>query len=168
MEDSKYMSLLVAYYDEEDAARSTLAALRIVEKPGAIRIVESALIRVDEEGKLIFTQAADRRGIRRITRGAVVGGLFGVIFPPSILAMTAVGSVAAAAWNHFRDQGFEKNLLKEIGENVSPGGAAVAAVVEDQWLAQAQSALEGYALLQRYIVDVESFAGLELFERNEA
>jgi uncharacterized membrane protein len=165
MNDSPYMSLLVAYYDDEREAQKILDELRGLDRPGAFRIVELAVITLCDEGKLQITQAADRRGKKRIAGGAVVGGIIGAIFPPSILAMTALGTVAAAAWNHFRDQGFERNLLREVGENVPPGGAAVAAVVEDEWIRQVESAMEGYALLQRYIFNTDSFAGVKMFER---
>lgn len=163
MNDRKYMTLLVAYYDECSEAQKTLNALRAVDRPGGIRVVESALLTLDN-GKLQIAQASARRGRRRIAGGAIAGGILGAIFPPSILAMTAIGSVAAAAWNHFRDQGFEKNLLREIGENIAPGGGAVVTIVEDEWMGHLESALTGYALLQRFIFDCDSFAGLDVFE----
>ena len=164
MADTKYMSLVVAYYEEEDSAEHTIEMLRTIDRPGALAVIECALMKVDAEGKLRIIQAANRRGVKRIARGAVIGGVLGVLFPPSVLAMTAVGTMAAAAWNHFRDQGFEKNLLKEIAENISPGGAAVAAIVEDQWMGHLEDALQGYELLQRYIFDAESLTGLSLFD----
>lgn len=72
--------------------------------------------------------------------------------------MGAIGAAAGAALGHFTDQGFDNNLLKEIGENLPPGGSAVVAVVEETWVGKLEAAVGGYADLSRYALNAEAAA----------
>jgi uncharacterized membrane protein len=99
---------------------------------------------------LQIIESAELGGRDMAAAGAIAGGILGAIFPPSILALGAVGAAAGAALAHFTDQGFNNNLLKEIGENLPPGGAALVAVVEEKWLADLSDTLSDYSAMERF------------------
>ena len=109
---------------------------------------------------LQVTETAELSARKLAVVGAVAGGVLGIIFPPSVLALGAVGAAAGGAMAHFTDQGFDNNLLKEIGENLPPGGAVLVAVIEEKWLAELSDTLAGYADLERFAMKPEFAAKL--------
>ena len=155
------ISVFAAFYTNETEAAEVLARLKQMDKDGAIDIIDAAVMVRSEDGRKVnVKETAEFTEKKGGVRGAIVGGLLGIIFPPSILAMGAVGAAAGAALGHFTDQGFDNNLLKEIGENLPPGGSCVVAVVEETWVTQLSTALEGYSDLARYGMDAEAAAKL--------
>jgi uncharacterized membrane protein len=91
---------------------------------------------------------------------AATGGLLAIVFPQSILALGAVGAATGAASGHFTDQGFDSNLLQEIGEKLPARGSALVAVTEEMWLEELTDSIKGYAHLSRFTLDQESGARL--------
>jgi uncharacterized membrane protein len=145
------LSVIAAYYDDTRKAGDTLKVLERLRDRGAIEIVDAAIMSQPKGSeRLQITETAEIGGGRTAVAGAIAGGILGVIFPPSILALGAVGAGAGAAFAHFSDQGFDNNLLKEIGENLPPGGAALVAVVEEKWLADLSETLSDYSAMERF------------------
>ncbi len=158
---SNPISLIAAFYRNETDAGEMLTRLKQMDKDGTVDIIDAAVMVKAEDGrKLKVNETAEFTAKKGAVRGALAGGVLGIIFPPAILAMAAVGAAAGAAVGHFTDQGFDNNLLKEIGENLPPGGSCIIAVVEETWLAKLSTALEGYVDLARYALDAESAAKL--------
>lgn len=155
------LSVIAAFYSNETEASKVLARLKQMNEEGAIELLDAAVMVRDSDGRKVKIQeTAELTGKKGALGGAVAGGVLGIIFPPSILALGAIGAAAGAALGHFTDQGFDNNLLKEIGENLPPGGSAVVAVVEETWAGKLASALQGYADLMRYGLDAEAAARL--------
>ncbi|MCI0814794.1 MAG: DUF1269 domain-containing protein [Chloroflexi bacterium] len=155
------ISVFAAFYNNEEQAGKLLTRLKTLDKDGAINIIDAAvMVKADDGRKVKVIETAEFTPKKGAGRGAVLGGVLGIIFPPSILVMGAVGAAAGAALGHFTDQGFNNNLLKEIGENLPPGGSCIVAVVEEKWVTQLTTALEGYADLARYALDAEASAKL--------
>ena len=155
------ISVIAAFYADETEARDVLAQLKQMDKDGTIDIVDAAVMVREADGRRVkIKETAELTPKKGALGGAVAGGIVGIIFPPSILAMGAIGAAAGAALGHFTDQGFKNNLLKEIGENLPPGGSAIVAVVEETWLSKLETAIEGYSDLARYALDAEAAAKL--------
>ena len=155
------ISVFAAFDNNEEQAGKSLTRLKTLDKDGAINIIDAAvMVKADDRRKVKVIETAEFTPKKGAVRGAVLGGVLGIIFPPSILVMGAVGAAAGAALGHFTDQGFNNNLLKEIGENLPPGGSCIVAVVEEKWVTQLTTALEGYADLARYALDAEASAKL--------
>ncbi len=155
------ISVFAAFYRNETEAGEVLARLKQMDKDGAVDIVDAAvMVRTEDGRKVKINETAEFTAKKGGVGGAIAGGLLGIIFPPSILAMGAIGAAAGAALGHFTDQGFDNNLLKEIGENLPPGRSCIVAVVEEKWVTQLSTALEGYFDLARYGMDAEAAARL--------
>ena len=106
-----------------------LAQLKQMDKDGTVDIIDAAVMVKAEDGrKLKVNETAEVTAKKGGVRGALVGGVQGIIFPPSILPMAAVGADAGADGGHFTDQGFDNDVLKEIGEILPPG-----ALSSSQW-----------------------------------
>ena len=164
--DSPPISLVAAFYADDKKAQEMLQALEKMEKDGSIRLLDAAVMRRTDSGKLTVHERAEISKKRGAIRGAVAGGLLAIIFPPSILALGAVGAATGAAFGHFTDQGFDNNLLQEIGENLPAGGSALIAVIEETWLERLSKAIAGYEDLSRFTLDAEAGARLTSHRRS--
>ena len=85
------MDIVVAAYATEDGAKAALTDFQAAERAGAINLVDAAVVVHTAEGKVRFEETADPSGRRWAKRGAIAGGVVGLIFPPSIIASAAVG-----------------------------------------------------------------------------
>ena len=160
------ISLIAAFYADAAKAQEKLLVLQKMEKDGAIELLDAAVMSKTDSAKLTITEQAELTEKKGAIGGALVGGLLAIIFPPSILALGAVGAAAGAAIGHFTDQGFDNNLLQEIGENLPAGGSALVAVIEETWLERLSTAMEGYADLSRFTLDAEAGARLVSHDRS--
>ncbi len=160
------ISVVAAYYDDPSQASKALDTLRNLRKRRAIEILDAAVMSWTKGGdKLEIIETAELSGKKLAVAGAIAGGVLGMIFPPSVLALGAIGAAAGAAVAHFTDQGFDNNLLKEIGENLPPGGAALVAVIEENWLAELSDTLADYSDLERFAMRPD--LGAELLAKRQ-
>lgn len=138
--DKGPISVVAAYYEDPVRAHEALATLQSLRKRRAIEILDAAVMaRVEGSKNLQITETAEL--------SAKKAGLVGAV-------------AAGAAVAHFTDQGFDNNLLKEIGENLPPGGAALVAVIEEKWLAGLSETLSDYSSLSRFAMKPELAAQL--------
>jgi uncharacterized membrane protein len=93
-------------------------------------------------------------------RGAIAGGLVGLIFPPSIIVGAAVGGGAGGIWGKVRDKGFKDEDLKTIGESLPEGSSAIIAIAEDHVLDTLQRGIEGYQRIARHAMSAEAVVAI--------
>jgi uncharacterized membrane protein len=152
----KPIQLFVASYDNEFGAKQSLKDYEAMDREGSIDLIDAAVIVHTAEGKVKFEETADPSGKKWAKRGAIAGGLVGLIFPPSIIAGAAVGGGAGGIWGKVRDKGFKDEDLKEIGESLEPGSSAIIAIAEDQVLDQLEKGIAGYERIARHAVSAEA------------
>ena len=92
----------------------------------------------------------DPSGNQRIEMGVNPDGL------PRLVLLDEAGRIRS----EITDQGFDNNLLKEIGENLPSGGSVIVAVIEETWVGKLETALQGYVDLERYALDADAAAVL--------
>ena len=112
------------------------------------------------DGKVKIDETADPSGKKWAKRGAIAGGVVGLIFPPSIIVSAAVGGGAGAVWGKVRDKGFKDEDLKEIGTSLPPGSSAIIAVAEDRMVEQLERSLAGYERIAKHAVSAEAAAAI--------
>ena len=112
------------------------------------------------DGTVKFEETADPSGKKWAKRGAIAGGLVGLIFPPSLLGTAAVGAIGGGIWGKIRDKGFADADLKAIGESLEPGSSAIIAIAEDRVIEQLQQGMEGYRNIARHAVSAEAAAAI--------
>jgi uncharacterized membrane protein len=127
-----------------------------MEKEGSIDLIDAAVIVHTQEGKVKFEETADPSGKTWGKRGAIAGGIVGLIFPPSILAGAVVGGGAGAIWGKVRDKGFKDEDLKQIGESMEPGSSAIIAIAEDKVIERLENGISGYERIARHTVSAEA------------
>ena len=152
------VELFVATYATEDGAAAAAKDFQAAERDGAIDLIDAAVIVHTGDGKVKFEETADPSGKKWAKRGAIAGGVVGLIFPPSIIVSAAVGGGAGGVWGKIRDKGFKDEDLREIGNSLPPGSSAIIAVAEDKMVEQLERSLGGYEKIARHAVSAEAAA----------
>ena len=160
MTDTK-VQVFVAAFDNEGQAAEALSDFRAMDREGSIDLIDAVVVVRDTEGKVSFEETADPSGKRWAKRGAIAGGLVGLLFPPSLIAGAVVGGAGGGLWGKVRDKGFKDADLKAIGDSLEPGTSAIIAIAEDQVVDRLVRGLEGYQRIARHAVSAEAAAAIE-------
>lgn len=153
---SSTIELFVASFGSEDEAAAALKDFQSAQRSGAIDLIDAAVIVHTADGKVKFDETADPSGKKWAMRGAIAGGIVGLIFPPSIIVSAAVGGGAGGLWGKIRDKGFKDEDLREVGEGLPPGSSAIIAVAQDRMIEQLQNGLAGYQKIARHAVSADA------------
>jgi len=152
------VQVFVAAFDNETQAGVALKDFRAMNREGSIDLIDAAVIVHGTDGKVHFEETADPSGKKWAKRGAIAGGLVGLIFPPSIIAGAAVGAAGGGVWGKIRDKGFKDEDLKAVGESLDPGTSAIIAIAEDRVVERLEAGLEGYNRIARHALSAEAAA----------
>jgi uncharacterized membrane protein len=152
---------------------SQLVAIAYADLPTAQQVVDNiGRAQVAHEIELDDLVIVERRGDGKIklhqpsmtgrgaTTGALWGGLIGLIFFMPLLG-AAIGAATGAATGALTDVGVDDKFMKELGEELGPGDAAVIALVRNITL---DKVLEGITVPGRVIrssLDNETEAQLQ-------
>jgi uncharacterized membrane protein len=150
------IQLFIATFDNEVQAKQALNDFQAMDKEGSINLIDAAVIVRGADGKVKFEETADPSGKKWAKRGAIAGGVVGLIFPPSLIASAIVGGGAGGIWGKIRDKGFKDEDLKAVGEDMEPGTSAIIAVAEDRVIERLEKGLEGYDRIARHAVSAEA------------
>ena len=152
------LEVFVAAFDNEEQAGAALQDFRAMDREGSIELIDAVVIVRGADGKVRFEETADPSGKKWAKRGAIAGGLVGLIFPPSIIGTAIVGAAGGGIWGKVRDKGFRDEDLKAIGETLAPGTSAIVAIAEDHVIERLQRGLEGYQNIARHALSAEAAA----------
>ena len=132
--------LYAAVYDEIADAETDYEAVFDLHAAGAIGTFDSAVIRKEEDGKVRVTKT-EKPTQHGAWTGAGVGALVGIIFPPAILGSAIVGAGAGGLIGHLRG-GVSRDDLKELGDALEEGNAAVIVIGESKIEEQLEKATQ--------------------------
>jgi uncharacterized membrane protein len=150
------IQLFIASFDNESQAKQALQDFQAMDREGSIELIDAAVIVRGADGKVKFEETADPSGKKWAKRGAIAGGVVGLIFPPSLIASAVVGGGAGGLWGKIRDKGFKDEDLKAMGESMEPGTSAIIAIAEDRVIERLEKGLEGYDRIARHAVSAEA------------
>jgi uncharacterized membrane protein len=122
--------VLVATYPDEAAARQDYQVVKDAHAAGLVGSYDAAVVTKDRSGKVHANkdETATRHGA---WWGLAAGAAVGVIFPPSILATAAAGSVIGGVSGHLA-RGMSRLEARELGDVIDPGQAGLIVVGEDK------------------------------------
>jgi uncharacterized membrane protein len=118
--------LYAAVYDEIADAEADYEAVFDLHAAGAIGTFDSAVIRKEADGKVRVTKT-EKPTQHGAWTGAGVGALVGLIFPPAIIGSAIVGAGAGGL-----TRGISRGDLKDLGDELDEGSAAVIVLGESK------------------------------------
>src|SRR5215216_3208061 len=127
----KPLIAFIATYDEVEDARQDYQEVKQAHSEGFIGDYDAAIVWRNDKGKIEFDSVSDEASRKWLWAGLGVGALIGLIFPPSILATSAIGALAGAVIGKFRD-GIDQGDLEHIGDALTGDNAALVVVAQDQ------------------------------------
>lgn len=126
----KPLIAFIATYDDVADARQDYEEVKQAHDKGFIGQYDAAVVWRDERGKVQFDSVSEETSRRWLWTGLAAGALVGLIFPPSLLAASAIGALSGAVIGRFRD-GIPQDDLDDIGEALTGNNAALVVVAED-------------------------------------
>src|SRR5689334_17024303 len=92
------VQVFIATFADEVEAGQVLEDFRSMDREGSLELVDAAVVVRTQDGKVRIEGTGDPGAKTWAARGAVAGGIVGLIFPPSILVSAAVVGGAGAIW----------------------------------------------------------------------
>ena len=146
--------LYAATYDDIADAEADYEAVFDLHALGAIGTFDSAVIRKDDDGKVRVTKT-EKPTQHGAWTGAGVGALVGIVFPPAILGSAIVGAGAGGLVGHLR-KGISRDDLKELGDELEGGTAAVIVIGESKIEEQLEKAMTRAEKLTEKQIDADA------------
>ena len=146
--------LYAAVYDDIADAEADYEAVFDLHAAGAIGTFDSAVIEKDEDGK-VHVHKTEKPTQHGAWTGAGVGALVGIIFPPALLGSAIVGAGAGGLIGHLRG-GVSRDDLKELGDALEEGNAAVIVIGESKIEEQLEQATKRANKLIEKELDAEA------------
>lgn len=117
--------LIVFTYETKDKALTVLQAVAELNKQHLIQVQDAAVIVKDENGKVKVQQTMEALAKSgNIVSGGFWGLLIGLIFGGPIF-MALLGMGLSAVFGRKMDLGVDNNFIKDVGNNLAPGGSAL-------------------------------------------
>ncbi len=126
----KPVFLYAAVYDDIGAAEADYEAVFELHAAGAIGTFDSAVIEKAEDGT-VHVHKTEKPTQHGAWTGIAVGALAGILFPPSIIGGAIVGGAAGGVAGHLW-KGMSRGDLKDLGEALDEGSAAVIVIGESK------------------------------------
>jgi uncharacterized membrane protein len=121
-------NLVAIAYDDVDQARQVTETLGQLMREHSIELEDVVIVEHRGDGKIKLHQPSVA-GVGA-AGGALWGGLIGLIFLMPLFGM-AVGAATGAAAGAVTDRGIDDKFMKEIGDKLPAGGAAVFVLVRE-------------------------------------
>jgi uncharacterized membrane protein len=142
------MQIIFCLFSDLTQAQAALEELQA--SPAALQPEDIGIVSKSADGEVDFLDTAEERELRLAsTFGRVSGwllGLAGAIVgaPLTIWQTTATGDLVAAEAALRHDAGFPDDALRELGEHLRAGSAAVLALVRNEEVAPVVAVLEQF------------------------
>ncbi|GAA4728893.1 DUF1269 domain-containing protein [Phytohabitans rumicis] len=123
------MSDLIAIgYADLNTAQAARDKLLELQRQGLIKLQDAAVVEATPNGKVKLHQGTSLTGMGA-AGGALWGGLIGLLFFAPFLGM-ALGAAGGAIGGKMTDVGVDDKFMKDVGQALQPGTAALFLLVE--------------------------------------
>lgn len=120
--------VLIGAYDREVDAEADLEAVRELHADGLVGTYDAAVVRRDENGG-VHVRRHEKPTQHGAWTGLAAGAVLGVLWPPSLIGTALAGGAFGALIGHVW-RGLPRHELKELGETLDAGQAALFVVGE--------------------------------------
>jgi uncharacterized membrane protein len=119
--------LIVLVFDDEHQGPEAMAALRRMEKEGAIHFEDTAVLVKDQKGKVHTKNEVSSATETGAVGGALLGVLLTFLFPGVGLV---IGGLAGGAIGALLGEGVDGKFVKELSQSMEPGSSAVFVLIK--------------------------------------
>lgn len=138
------IEILIAKYPDADAAEAALKKLHTAKENQGVDIMDAAVVRKDDAGKLHIHETDDVSGKRGAAVGAILGGVLGLMAGPAGLVVgAALGAAVGGGAASVIDTGIPHKQLAEIGASLAPHTAALVVLTEAGFVDFIESVIGG-------------------------
>jgi uncharacterized membrane protein len=134
--------LIAVAYDDRETAERVRDELASLTREHVIEIEDAVVVTRDEKGKVKLHQTVNPAGAGA-AGGALWGGLIGLIFLAPLLG-AAIGAAVGGASGAATDLGVDDRFMKELGQNLPEGGAALFVLVRQATPDKVLPRISGY------------------------
>jgi uncharacterized membrane protein len=145
--------LYAALYDDIPTAEEDYLAVFELHAAGVIGTFDAAVIE-KSDGK-VHVHKTEKPTQHGAWTGIAVGALAGIIFPPSIIGTAVVGGAAGGVIGHLRG-GLSRGDLKDLGDELEEGAAAIIVIGESKIEEQLEKAVKRANKLIEKELDAEA------------
>jgi uncharacterized membrane protein len=121
-------NLVAIAYDDVDQARQVTGTIGELVKEHALTVEDVVIVEHKPGGKMKLHQPSMAGA--GAAGGALWGGLIGLIFLVPLFGM-AIGAATGAAAGAMSDYGIDDDFMKNLGQKLPEGGAAVFVLVRE-------------------------------------
>ena len=163
MED---LFLFAGAYDSLDEAQADFAALGELHNLKFFGRYQAAIFTKDDEGKVKVLDTTSTTRTTGAKWGAAIGGVLGVVFPPSILVSAAAGAgIGAVAGNLAKGwMSWDVKDIAEMAENGTSGVIVIAEATPERGAEELLKHAKKYAKRQ---IDVQAKEAKEALDQIE-
>jgi uncharacterized membrane protein len=121
--DGESKLLAIEFDDAMKAQEALLASLRL-HKRQTIEVEDAAIVVKERSGRIRIHQTKDVDAPKGAMAGSWVGLLGGLLFMAPLIG-AVLGAAIGGIWAKLRDIGISDRQMKEMGEELRPGDAAL-------------------------------------------
>jgi uncharacterized membrane protein len=121
-------NLVAIAYDDLGTAQRVMGTVGELVKEHSLDIEDAVIVEKQQDGKIKLHQPSMAGA--GAAGGALWGGLIGLIFLMPLFGM-AIGAASGAIAGKASDYGIDDNFMKELGEKLQPGNAAIFVLVRE-------------------------------------
>jgi uncharacterized membrane protein len=146
------VDLYIAAYADSDAAQDDWEAIEELAEQNVITVEALVLVSRDADGKIHVKD--DTHAVGKGTGWGAAGGfLVGLIFPPALLASTAVGAGLGAGAGGLVSHHEKKEIKAEVANDLPVGSSGIVVLLAEEWAVEAEKALSKADNISTHEVD---------------
>ncbi len=145
--------LYAAVYDAAADARADYEAVLDLHAAGLVGTFDAAVIE-KEDGK-VHVHKTEKPTQHGAWTGIAVGAVAGILFPPSIIGTAVAGGLTGGVIGHLR-KGMSRSDLKDLGEALDDGDAALIVIGESKVEEQIERAVKRAKKVIEKEIDAEA------------
>jgi len=146
--------IYAAVYADDESAEADYETLLEAHAEGLVGTYDAALISKDEDGK-VHVHKHEKPTQHGAWTGIGIGALVGVLFPPSIIGSAVVAGAAGGVIGHLRG-GMSRKDVKELGEDLQAGQAALLVIGESRIEEQLEKSLKRALKVVEHEIDADA------------
>lgn len=154
--------IMLATFPTPEGAGEAVEQLEAMAAAGSIQIIDAAVVSRDVDGGAHVDQVSLPGMASWAGRGALIGGIVGLVFPPAIVGSALIGAGLGATTAAIARHALKNDDLEQAARDLEPGTSAFIAVVDEVWVRQMANALDGYERLADHTLDADTSASLQL------